>query len=116
MSTHENELLDELAVTVAGQRSLLRWILGALTALIAGVVAATVWVVRQESAITALQDADRTSVSERTALRSSVEFLRESQHRAAIESTRLSSDIGFIREVVTDIKTKLDRKTTASNP
>jgi hypothetical protein len=116
MSTHENAMLDELACTVASQRTLLRWILGGIAMLVASVITATAWVVRQEGDITSLREADKASFSDRAVLHQNILSLREAQHRAQIESTRFSSDIGFIRETVTEIKQQLSRKSTASNP
>lgn len=116
MSDTENAALDDLASTVASQRTLLRWILTGIAALLLGAVSGTVWVVQQERDIAELQEADRASISDRATLRSSVDHLRDAQHRAQIESTRFSSDIGYIREAVTEIKQQLARKDTASNP
>jgi hypothetical protein len=97
MSHDESAALDSMRQTI-------RWLIGGIASLIGGAAIVGGWVATQEGKIVVLQDADRSSLQDRSELRGQMRGQADTLTMLRQDAALQNRDLQYIREAVTKIE------------
>lgn len=97
MSHDESSALESM-------RQTMRWLIGGIVSLLAGAMVVGGWVATQENKIISLQDADRSSLQDRSELRGQIRGQAELLNSLRQDTALQNRDLQYIRESVTKIE------------